>query len=77
MNGRANYAKDKWTWDNTMDFAYGIVKNKDEDGRKSTDRIYLDSKVGYKINDKWNYFLRSTFYLSLPQVTILKKMIKL
>jgi len=61
LNGRANYAKDKWTWDNTMDFAYGIVKNKDEDGRKSTDRIYLDSKVGYKINDKWNYFFAVNF----------------
>lgn len=61
LNGRANYAKDKWTWDNTMDLAYGVVKNKDEDGRKSTDRIYLDSKVGYEINDKWNYFFAVNF----------------
>src|SRR5690606_41155549 len=33
LNGRANYAKDKWTWDNTMDFIYGVVKNKDEQGK--------------------------------------------
>jgi hypothetical protein len=58
---RANYAKEKWTWDNTLDFTYGIVKNKDEDGRKSNDRIYLDSKVGYQINDKWNYFFALNF----------------
>lgn len=61
LNGRANYAKDKWSWDNTMDFIYGIVKNKDEEGRKSNDRIFLDSKVGYKINDNWNYFFALNF----------------
>lgn len=59
--GRANYTKEKWTWDNTLDFQYGVVKNKDEDGRKSNDRIYLDSKVGYEINDKWNYFFAVNF----------------
>ncbi|MEP0713119.1 DUF3078 domain-containing protein [Algoriphagus sp.] len=61
LNGRANYAKDKWSWDNTMDFIYGVVKNKDEEGRKSNDRIFLDSKVGYKLNDKWNYFFAANF----------------
>ncbi|PZX53811.1 Protein of unknown function (DUF3078) [Algoriphagus ratkowskyi] len=61
LNGRANYAKDKWSWDNTMDFIYGVVKNKGEEGRKSNDRIFLDSKVGYQINDKWNYFFAVNF----------------
>ncbi|SFT47688.1 Protein of unknown function [Algoriphagus locisalis] len=61
LNGRANYAKEKWTWDNTMDFIYGVVKNKDEEGRKSNDRIFLDSKVGYEISDKWNYFFAINF----------------
>ncbi len=61
LNGRANYARDKWTWDNTMDFIYGIVKNEGEDGRKSNDRIFLDSKVGYKISDSWNYFFSVNF----------------
>ncbi|MHA7131372.1 DUF3078 domain-containing protein [Algoriphagus namhaensis] len=61
LYGRANYAKDKWTWDNTMDFIYGIVKNQDESTRKSNDRIFLDTKVGYKINDKWNYFVSLNF----------------
>ncbi|MEB2780680.1 DUF3078 domain-containing protein [Algoriphagus sp. C2-6-M1] len=61
LNGRANYTKEMWTWDNTMDFIYGVVKNKDEEGRKSNDRIFLDSKIGYKINDKWNYFFAVNF----------------
>lgn len=56
LQGRANYAKDKWTWDNTLDFIYGIVKNQGEETRKTNDRIFLDSKVGFKINSKWNYF---------------------
>jgi hypothetical protein len=61
LQGRANYAKDKWTWDNTMDFIYGIVKNQGEETRKSNDRIFLDSKVGFKINTKWNYFFAVNF----------------
>jgi hypothetical protein len=58
---RANHAKDKWTWDNTLDLMYGVVKNEDEDGRKSNDRIYLDSKVGYKISKKWNAYFAVNF----------------
>lgn len=61
LNGRANYTKEKWTWDNTLDFIYGVVKNKGEDGRKSNDRIFLDSKIGYKLSSKWNYFLAANF----------------
>jgi hypothetical protein len=57
LTGRAGYAKDKWSWDNQFDFIYGVVKNKGEDGRKSNDVLFVDSKVGYKINDKWNYFI--------------------
>lgn len=58
---RANYAKERWSWDNTMDLFYGVVKNQDEDGRKSNDRILIDSKVGLKAGDKWNYFVSMTF----------------
>ena len=59
--GRANYAKGDWSWDNTLDLTYGIVKNKGEDGRKSNDRIYLDSKVGHKISEHWNVFFAANF----------------
>lgn len=58
---RANYAKDRWTWDNTLDLIYGVVKNAGEDGRKSNDRIYLDSKVGLKISSKWNAYFATNF----------------
>jgi hypothetical protein len=59
--GRANYTKDMVTWDNTMDFVYGVVKNKGKEARKSNDRIYLDSKVGYKLSENWNYFFAVNF----------------
>jgi hypothetical protein len=58
---RANYAKDRWTWDNTLDLLYGIVKNQGEEGRKSNDRILLDSKVGLQAGENWNYFGSLTF----------------
>lgn len=59
--GRANYAKGRWSWDNTLDLLYGVVKNQDEDGRKSNDRIFIDSKVGLKATEKWNYFFSLNF----------------
>lgn len=59
--GRANYAKGNWSWDNTLDLLYGVVKNQGEDERKSNDRIFLDSKVGLKASDKWNYFFSVNF----------------
>lgn len=61
LNGRANYKKENWTWDNSMDFIYGIVKNQGEDARKSNDRILLDSKVGHKVSEKWNVFSSLNF----------------
>lgn len=48
-------------WDHTLDLTYGIVKNADQEGRKSNDRIYLDTKVGFKINNKWNYYFSVNF----------------
>lgn len=61
MLARANYAKGNWSWDNTIDLLYGVVKNQDQDERKSNDRIFLDSKVGLKASENWNYFLSGNF----------------
>ena len=61
LQGRANYKKEKWTWDNTLDFIYGVVKNQDQDGRKSNDRLFLDSKVGYIIGEFWNLYSSANF----------------
>lgn len=61
LAGKANYAKERWTWDNQMELLYGIVKNEGEQSKKSNDRIFLDSKVGYKLTEKWGTYFSANF----------------
>ncbi|MFQ3575747.1 MAG: DUF3078 domain-containing protein [Cytophagales bacterium] len=62
LNYKANYKKNKTTWDNLIDFQYGqIFAQATPEFRKSTDRIFLDSKLGYKINKNWNLFASANF----------------
>lgn len=51
----ANYKKGKGAWDNTLDLAYGILKQGEQDVRKSDDKIDLASKYGYQASEKWYY----------------------
>jgi len=55
FNYLANYKKDSLYWDNYLDLGYGFLKNDQEALRKSTDRIELNTKVGYKTAGKWSY----------------------
>lgn len=48
------YEKDKYSWVNTLDFNYGLVKSTSLGTRKNDDRIDLLSKVGYELNPKLN-----------------------
>jgi len=50
----AFYKKNKSSWDNSLDLAYGIVKTTSLGSRKASDRIDLLSKYGYAIAPKWN-----------------------
>ena len=56
LNAKANYLRDRTSWDNELEFQYGVVNNDGQSARKSADRIYLDSKVGYALSSKWNLF---------------------
>lgn len=60
-NGKANYLKGKISWDNEMQLQYGLIKNAGQQMRKSLDRIFLDSKYGYRISPVWNAFLSANF----------------
>ncbi|HMR46314.1 MAG TPA: DUF3078 domain-containing protein [Bacteroidia bacterium] len=53
----ANYAKERLSWDNQLDLAYGLLKSGDAKVRKNEDKIDLNSKVGYKVsaNSKFYY----------------------
>ncbi|MBL3656682.1 DUF3078 domain-containing protein [Fulvivirga sediminis] len=58
---KANYRKDIHSWDNTIDLGYGLVKNEDQGSRKSVDRLFLDTKYGRILNEKWTFFTSLTF----------------
>ncbi len=62
LNAKANYNDHKkMTWDNDLQLAYGFVQNQGENLKKTTDKIYFDSKLGYKISKKWNLFASTNF----------------
>lgn len=50
----AFYKKDKHSWDNTADLAFGYVNTTSLGSRKNDDRIDLLSKYGYALGSKWN-----------------------
>jgi hypothetical protein len=56
FNYQFNYRKGIRTWTNEMDFAYGFVKNSGQGYRKTIDRIFLDTKYGYDLSEKWSLF---------------------
>lgn len=59
LDANANYAKDLMSWANHLQLQYGFLWSADkaEIMQRSTDRIYLESKWGYKTgkDSKWNY----------------------
>ena len=53
IDGNANYAKDNISWTNRLQLDYGFLYSADKPVlQKSDDRIYLESKFGYKAVDK-------------------------
>jgi hypothetical protein len=61
LNFKANYKKDKASWDNEFDLLYGMVNNSGQGYRKTLDRIYLDTKYGRELNEKWSMFVALNF----------------
>ncbi len=61
LNGTANlyafYKKDKHSWDNTLNLAYGLVNTTSLGNRKSSDLLYISSKYGYALTKKLNVSL--------------------
>jgi len=61
FNYKANYKKDRNSWDNDIDLAFGFVNNSGQGYRKTIDRIYLDTKYGYELGDIWSLFTSFNF----------------
>lgn len=61
FNYVANYKRDRSSWDNDIDLAFGFVNNSGLGYRKTIDRIYLDTKYGYELGDIWSLFTSLNF----------------
>lgn len=62
MNYKASYKKDRTSWDNEVDFLYGMVNNAGQGYRKTLDRIYLETKYGFDLNTKWSFTSSLNFF---------------
>lgn len=56
INYKANYLKGKNSWDNEIDLLFGFLNTDGQGYRKNNDRIYLDTKYGRALSDKWNTY---------------------
>ncbi len=57
-----HYNTDALSWDNQVEGLYGIIKNADQTYlRKSQDRVYLDTKLGYQVSEDWNAYVSVNF----------------
>ncbi len=54
LNVYAFYKKNKSSWDNNLDLAYGIVNTTSLGSRKASDRVDFLTKYGYALTPKWN-----------------------
>lgn len=61
------YKRGDWTWDNLVDLAYGQVKNEGERMRKNEDRLDYLTKLGLRINDKWDWTARLNLKTQLAE----------
>lgn len=55
FNYTANYKAPKYSWDNSIDLGYGIVKQGDANWFKSDDKLDFTSKYGWNIRKKKLY----------------------
>ena len=54
------YRKEKLTWENTLDLAYGLTYQ-GSDRSKNNDKIDFSSKIGYLAFKNWSYTFLGTF----------------
>ncbi|MDZ7740914.1 MAG: DUF3078 domain-containing protein [Bacteroidota bacterium] len=56
FNLGANYKKGKAIWENKMELAYGLMKQGENDLKKTNDKLHLSSSYGYQAsNSRWYY----------------------
>lgn len=55
LNFKADYKKDKDSWNNEIDLLYGMVNNKGQGYRKTVDRVFIDTKYGRSLSKTWDF----------------------
>lgn len=72
-NSGINYDKRNITWENSFEFAYGIIKQGDEPVEKSDDKMEVVSKLGRRLKPHWklaaNAEFRSQFAPGYERIT--------
>ena len=61
FNYKFNYKKQRASWDNEIDMAFGFVNNSGQGYRKTLDRLFLDTKYGYDLGGNWALFTSLNF----------------
>ena len=61
VNFHADYQKNKLLWTNNLIMAYGMYKEKDDDRKKSADKINFTSNFGYEMKKHWYYSFTAGF----------------
>lgn len=61
VNYDFNYKKQDWTWDNKIILGYGLSSIKDQETRKTDDRLELNSLLGKKAFGNWSYSFFGNF----------------
>ncbi len=56
-----NFKKDKHSWTNSINLAYGLIKQQDRPFRKTDDKIELNSQYGFKAFDNFYYTMLFNF----------------
>jgi len=55
LNYKADYKKDKNSWNSELDLGFGMVRNAGQGARKTIDRIFFDTRYGRAINANWDF----------------------
>ncbi|HUX96184.1 MAG TPA: DUF3078 domain-containing protein [Bacteroidales bacterium] len=66
FSGFANYKKEKSVWDNSLDVGYGLLKQGDEDFKKTDDKIDFLSKYG---QEAFRHFYYAALFNFKTQMT--------
>ena len=61
VNFHADYQKNKLLWTNNLIMAYGMYQEKDDDRKKSDDKIDFTSNFGYEMRKNWYYSVTAGF----------------